>query len=386
MLGVETGEAAGVQQNDGLTLGDLALLHHVLKTCEALAGVAGVKENGFTACHVVDGVPHAGIGKVVALAHIAGFDVEILALRIKGEVEGFFDVLPVCHDVLIVLGQDGDAGEGEGRVLAAQTRVKTHVSAKAAHGADHAGITELQFLCLPRQLHGAVIVAGNADDIAAAHGDEVDLFALRFIAGSDLGEELAQLHILVAPIVLFQHDLCAHDAVKENVGGNFAGVFVQAGNDAFHAEFGGESGGETTVVGLCAAGGQQDGGALRLGIGEEIFKLTQLVAACAEGQQIVTLDVKMDAQLLGHGAQVFQRGGSAQKRNFFAAERHGCILRLFENDPPWRKACSTLYGSTNSFPRKGWRALTKGKKSCNVTYNKGDYILVFWAMRPKCFY
>ena len=89
-----------------------------------------------------------------------------------------------------------------------------------------------------------------------------------------------------------------------------------------HTVFGGHGSGQTAVVGLGAAQGQQHGAALILRILQQIFQLAQFIAANTQIGQVITLDVELHTQILRNAGKVFQRSGQMEKGNFFMSEQH----------------------------------------------------------------
>ncbi len=89
------------------------------------------------------------------------------------------------------------------------------------------------------------------------------------------------------------------------------GVFQQC--NATQAELGGQRGGLADMVGLNGAGSHQRVGTLREGIGGQVFKFAQLVAAHGQRCGVIAFDVDIPAQPGRQPLKFFQGSGAAQQ-------------------------------------------------------------------------
>ena len=320
-----------MQHDDLFALLDLACLHHINDAGEDLAGVAGIQDDGFLAGHQVHSLTDFLAGVVVSAAGVVLLDVEVGTGGVAGQAIVGLGIGEVLHDagfLGIAEGRDGHAGEAQGRAFVPEAAVQTHKSADAANAADDAGVFQTHFLGLCGQLGSAVIVTGHANYAAAADGNEVNLFTVGLVLGSEFCGQLVKLQALVTAVVLLQYHVGAHHTIQQQVGAELTGIVVDAGDGALQAVLSGYGSGEAAVVGLCAAQSQQAGCALIQRVGQQVFQLAQLVAADTQIGQIIALDVKLYAQLFGNSGQILHGSGSVQERNFLLIQRHCENLRL----------------------------------------------------------
>ena len=95
--------------------------------------------------------------------------------------------------------------------------------------------------------------------------------------------------VLVAVGVHELH-LGAEDVVQHQVALVVRDTPLLQDQGAAHPQAGGAGGGEHGVVGLGAAGGEHGVTALLLGVRQQIFQLTDLVAAQRHAAQVIPLD------------------------------------------------------------------------------------------------
>ena len=91
---------------------------------------------------------------------------------------------------------------------------------------------------------------------------------------------------------MLEDDLGPHEPIQQQVGAQLPGVIVHADDGALHPVFRRDGGGETAMVGLGSAQGEQHGGPLILGVLQQIFQLAQLVHARPKVREIVPVDLK----------------------------------------------------------------------------------------------
>ena len=180
-----------------------------------------------------------------------------------------------------------DADHGHVHVVAVEAGDHAGMSAGAAAGHHNVVEVEAHFKHLLHDFLSAGNVAQSADVVGSAAGDDVGLLALSAQLFSNL------FHFFHHGGAARHHGdaLHAQEMIQEVVAGSFGVVaalhaFFQ-NEMAVEAFMHGPGEGQTAVVGLHGAAGDDGVGALSQSVGDGEVQLTGLVAAGAAGEQVV---------------------------------------------------------------------------------------------------
>ena len=263
-----------------------ALLRQLQQTGEGLAGIDRVEEDALALRHQSDGgVPGIGGDRITGPAHIAQEIVRRRDLRRDLQQVG-----RLAHeggrDFVKGIGVDHHPVDAcSGQIQLGAERETCHRPAAALRADDVVNVQPLS-----GDLPGTFHIPQRAERIRPAAGDLV-------IRPAHRPADPVHLRVDVGVIIgVDKADLRSHQCFEQLIAHTVGHAALLEHQDGLHAQLSRSGGGEHGVVGLGAAGRENDLGTLRLRVGEEEFKLSHLVPAETDPGQIIALDVDVPAE------------------------------------------------------------------------------------------